>query len=59
MHQEIFNDTHQVNAILFNPNWVLMTACLPTKTHHLTSKSHKHQKCPIAKYEVFMTGHCQ
>ena len=51
MHKVRFNDTHQLNAILFNPNWVLMTTCLPTKAHRFLKIS---EKCHTANLESLM-----
>ena len=51
MHKVGFNDTHQQNAILFNPNWVLMTTCLPTKAHRFLKIS---EKCHTENLESLM-----
>ena len=51
MHKVRFNDTHQLNAILFNPNWVLMTTCLPTKAHRFLKIS---EKCHNANLSLML-----
>ena len=59
MHKVRFNDTHQLNAILFNPNWVLMTTCVPTQAHRFLKISGKcHTANPSLMLDMNFLGYC-